>query len=180
MKNKKRLPDIMLDLETMGTESFSAIISFAAVEFDLMTGETGKEFYEKICLQSCLDAGLNISANTLNWWMKQEDDARKEFTKGEGITLRKALRRFSSFFHKDYKVWGNSVKFDCGILGDAYKVMGKKPPWRYTNERCVRTLANLKPEIKANYPSVGTAHNAKSDCYFQIGYCHETWKALNT
>ena len=34
-------------------------------------------------------------------------------------------------------------------------------------------------EIKANYKSIGTAHNAVDDCKFQIGYCSEIWRSLN-
>jgi len=49
--------DVMLDLETMGRKSNSALVSIGAVEFNLETGETGKEFYEVIDLQSCLDVG---------------------------------------------------------------------------------------------------------------------------
>lgn len=30
-----------------------------------------------------------------------------------------------------------------------------------------------------NCPSVGTAHNAISDCYFQVGYCSAIWSSLH-
>ncbi len=33
---------LMLDIETMGTESFSSIVSIGALEFDIETGKTGK------------------------------------------------------------------------------------------------------------------------------------------
>ena len=39
---------VMLDLETMGRKSNSALVSIGAVEFDLITGETGREFYKVI------------------------------------------------------------------------------------------------------------------------------------
>lgn len=49
---------IMLDIETMGNQSYSSILSIGAVKFDLNTGETGDEFYTTIDLKSCLDLGL--------------------------------------------------------------------------------------------------------------------------
>lgn len=34
---------LMLDIETMGNESFSSIVSIGALEFNIETGELGKE-----------------------------------------------------------------------------------------------------------------------------------------
>ncbi len=46
---------LMLDIETMGNESFSSIVSIGALEFNIETGKTGKEFYVNVDLQSCMD-----------------------------------------------------------------------------------------------------------------------------
>ncbi len=57
MNEERKFKHLMLDIETMGNESYSAITSIGAVEFDIETGETGDEFYVVVGLQSCLDAG---------------------------------------------------------------------------------------------------------------------------
>lgn len=165
----------MLDIETMGNESYSSIISIGAVEFDIKTGNTGREFYANVDLQSCVDLGLLINPATVMWWMQQNEQARKDFVERPSIPIRQALSEFSLFCNKDYEVWGNSARFDCGILQDAYNKAGLPTPWKFWNERCVRTLVALHPEVKKNYPRTGTAHNAISDCYFQVGYCSAIW-----
>ena len=134
-KPEKKFKHLMLDIETMGSESYSAIVSIGAVEFDIETGETGKEFYTNIDLQSCLDAGLVVTAGTVMWWMQQNEDARKKLTE-DTIPLKEALLKFGSFCTKRHQVWGNSARFDCGILQNAYNKMDIQLPWNYGSERC--------------------------------------------
>jgi len=170
---------LMIDIETMGTESFSSIISLAAVEFDINTGATGLEFYRNISLQSCIDYGLIVDASTIMWWMKQSDEARKILDK-DVIPIHFALLDFANFCSKDYQVWGNSARFDLGLLQNAFTKINVKIPWDFRKERCVRTLVSFKPEIKADFKYSGTAHNALADCHNQIQYCHLIWKSLNS
>jgi DNA polymerase III epsilon subunit-like protein len=73
MTEIKKLGHLMLDLETLGNKSNSAILSIGAVEFDLETGETGREFYQRIDLQSCIDKGLIINGSTFYWWITQNE-----------------------------------------------------------------------------------------------------------
>ena len=180
---EKTFGHIMVDIETMGNESNSAIVSIGAVEFNMQTGETGKEFYVNVLLKSCMDIGLKLNADTVMWWLKQSDEARKSLTEGESKNLIQALHEFSSFIEscdgKKCQVWGNSARFDLGILSDAYNKIGVKIPWDFRNERCVRTLVSFLPEIKNMTKFHGVAHNAVADCHFQIKYCSETWNALN-
>jgi len=79
--------DVMLDLETMGKKSNAAIVSIGAVEFDIETGKTGREFYKVVDLQSCLDLGLKVEASTIYWWLMQSEAARKRICeKGDDLT----------------------------------------------------------------------------------------------
>ncbi|WP_041934507.1 3'-5' exonuclease [Cyclobacterium marinum] len=171
---------LMLDLETMGNASFAAIISIGLVEFDIETGITGREFYVNVDLQSCIDLGLIIDASTLKWWMKQNDHARKEFTDRVSIPIQNALSDVAEFCNKNYQIWGNSARFDCGILQNAFNKAGMDIPWDYKKERCIRTLVSFAPNIKANFKQSGNAHNALDDCKYQIGYCSEIWRYLNS
>ena len=170
---------LMLDIETMGSESYSSIVSIGALEFDIETGKTGKEFYVNVDLQSCMDLGLIVNASTIMWWLKQSEQARKDLTERTVLPIENALLEFAQFCRKDYQIWGNSARFDCGILQNAYDKAGIPIPWDFRNERCVRTLVSFNPEIKKNFKPIGTAHNALSDCYFQVGYCSEIWSSLN-
>lgn len=168
----------MLDIETMGNESYSSIMSIGALEFDINTGETGKEFYLNIDLQSCFDIGLIVNASTVMWWMKQSDTARQDLVSRDVVSIREALHKFSEFCNKDYEIWGNSARFDCGILQNAYNKIGIPIPWDFRKERCVRTLASFNPSIKDNFEVTGTLHNAIHDCYLQVGYCSAIWNSM--
>lgn len=171
---------LMLDIETMGNKSNSAIISIGAVEFDIETGKTGREFYRNVSLKSSIDLGLNVDADTVMWWMNQSDEARKSLTNEKAISINKALVDFREFCTKEYQIWGNSARFDLGLMQDAYNKADIAIPWDFRKERCVRTLVSFKPEIKKNLDFKGTAHNALADCYHQIEYCRLTWSSLHS
>ena len=173
---------LMLDIETLGTESNSAILSIAAVEFDLASGETGKTFYEKIDLQSCLESGLKINASTLKWWMNQEKSVLAEAFPDNSKSITSTLLKFRRFcLGKDYHVWGNSARFDCGIVADAFRATGvsNTPPWDFRKERCLRTLVSFAPEVKQEHRFEGVLHNALDDCLNQISIASKVWSKLN-
>lgn len=169
---------LMVDIETMGTKSNSAIISVGAVEFNIETGETGKEFYRNVTLKSSVELGLNVDADTVMWWMGQSEDARKSLVKEKPTTISQALADFGEFCNRGYQIWGNSASFDLGLLQDAYDKLNVEIPWDFRKERCVRTLVSFAPEIKKGMSFKGIAHNALGDCYHQIEYCTLAWKSL--
>ena len=72
-------------------------------------------------------------------------------------------------------VWGNSARFDLGIIENAYnKCVKDKSLWNHRNERCLRTLSALYPEIKKSQPFDGVRHDALDDCIHQIKYACKT------
>jgi hypothetical protein len=176
----ENLGHLMLDLETMGKRAGCAIVSIGAVEFDIETGKTGREFYERVGLQSCLDVGLFVEASTIYWWMQQNEKARLELCE-PAVGIYAALEKLRSFvgFLGDYQLWGNGARFDIGILEAAYFACGyKELPWYFRNERDVRTLVSFAPSVKENYPFTGVLHNPIDDCKHQIQYCHAIKKYL--
>ncbi len=176
----KKYKHLMLDIETMGNGSFSSIVSIGAVEFDIYSGKTGKEFYVNIDLQSCLDSGLTVDGSTIMWWLQQNEQARQDISNSSVLHIYEALGEFSAFFDKDWEIWGNSARFDCGLLQNAYNKLSLPIPWNFRKERCLRTLVSFAPHIKENYKIIGTEHNALDDCKLQIGYCSEIWNLLNS
>ena len=172
---------IMLDLETMGNRSNSVIVSIAAVPFDLESGEiSNNHFYERVDFQSCLDVGLKVQASTILWWMEQNEEARKEICK-PAETIQLVLMKLDAFLsnYKNFEIWGNGARFDMGLLQDAYHACGfNKLPWKFRNERDVRTLVSLAPHIKEQTKNVGVAHHPTHDCLNQIQYCHKTYEKI--
>ena len=184
------MKDLMIDIETLGTNSNSVILSIGAAFFDLKTGEVGSTFHTSINIESCLNVGLKASANTALWWM-QNEKALENWAESKKQYLDKALYNFSNFIQgeelldQDGKtiVWGNSNRFDLGLLENAYNAVEMEIPWNFRNERDVRTLVAFNPTIK--YSAVKAAkesgvllHDALEDCKLQIKYCSEIYNSL--
>lgn len=161
------MKDIMLDLETMGVKPYSPIVAIGAVLFDPKSDQIGETFYQLIDLQSCEDAGLKICADTVLWWLRQSDAARGQLCNPslERTSLKNALLDFSMWVPEGAKVWGNGSDFDNVILESAYEVCGQKVPWNYWNNRCYRTVKNLKPSVEI--VREGVHHNALDDAISQ-------------
>lgn len=153
----------MLDLETLGTDSNSVILSIGAVKFG--DGKILSRFYERVDPQSCVDVGLVMNAATVMWWMKQSDEARSEF-EDVGSNIMDSLDLFTEWVgHDPCEVWGNGADFDNVILSNAYRQCGLATPWNSKYNMCYRTMKNLYPDI----PMVreGTHHHAAHDAINQ-------------
>ena len=162
------MKDVMVDLETLGTTAGDSIISIGAVYFDQKTQELGDEFHIIIDRQSCREIGLLESVETIAWWDKQSDEAKKTLvasSNGEGATIYEALVRFSEFMKKGRNLWGNGSDFDNVLLAAVYQKLECPPPWKFYNNRCYRTLKSLRPDVKLE--RIGTYHNALDDAKTQ-------------
>jgi exodeoxyribonuclease VIII len=165
MSNPKPKRNFMLDLETMGVKPGCPIISIGVTEFDPHGDGVIRSFYQAIDLQSNLDHNLVPEAGTIKWWMKQSDEAKKVFGEGENMSLATALLALARWMGDGAILWGNSARFDLGILEHAYLACGMVVPWEHRDERCYRTLKNLFPELKIKRS--GIHHNALDDAISQ-------------
>lgn len=170
------MQNVQIDLETMGPNPDGAIVTIAAVEFDLTTRKMGREFYRKVALATSVKLGMRIDAGTVIWWLGQSEKARDEIRMG-GLPIEYVLDEFTAWAPKNMHPWGNSASFDCGILSTAYKLSGKPQPWFWSRERCFRTWHNTFAHIHKYDPKnkTGVAHNALDDCKFQIEH---VWRVL--
>jgi len=170
--------DVMLDLETMGKKSNSVIVSIGAVEFNMETGETGREFYEVVDIQSCLDLGLKVEGSTIYFWLEQNQKAREAICH-EPKHLSVVVQLFHNWMNdciQHVNIWGNAARFDIGKLEDANVACGYiNNPWYFRSERDVRTLVAFAPDVKTNMPFEGIEHSPIDDCKHQIKYCSEIW-----
>ena len=157
--------NIMVDLETLGTRPGCAILSIAAVPFaspfDL------EPFYVKIDATSCTENGFHVDDATIAWWNKQSKAAYDEAFSGT-VDIKTALYAFAEYcahLPTAPLLWGNGADFDNVILAEAYRIIGSKQPWKYTDSRCYRTLKNLYPQIPYIAPKI--KHNALQDATAQ-------------
>jgi len=157
------MTEVMVDLETMGTDAGSAILSIGAVTFD--REGVHETFYRNIDLESNEDAGLSVDMSTLAWWLSQGDDAQ-DVLEGGG-DLEAALRDFSTWYdeHGAETIWANSPSFDCEMLKEAYSAFDLDTPWDFRDERDYRTLRELPGAVWVD--RTGTHHNALDDAKHQ-------------
>lgn len=166
------MEQIMVDLETMGTRADAPVIAIGAVRM-FRTYAPGAEhmrtFYTTIDLRGQEHFGRHIDPATVLWWMKQSDDARKEFAEpnvSPGLPI--ALRMFSEWCAtfstpETLCVWGNGASFDNVLLRESYRATHLTAPWLYRNDRCYRTLKSMYPTIAGPALDVNKAHHALYD-----------------
>lgn len=152
----------MVDIETLGTKPGCVIISIGAVRFTIDDGVTD-ELFVSVDAESCETHGLEIDAQTLQWWLDQSTTAQQQLFGGE--ELERALRDLRSFVAGCEETWANSPSFDLEILADAYDRVGISTPWSFWEERDYRTCRAVLewPEKE----QTGTAHNALDDARHQ-------------
>lgn len=157
----------MVDLETMSTNPTAAIISIAAVEFDIKTGETGRQFYRNVSLKSSMQNGLTIDGDTIEWWLKQSKEAISVLFDNQ-VGLIQALINFNEFYAGYERVWANPCSFDFPILENAYRSNGSESPFSYKLRRDLKTFMDLTGTSSKDIPFKGVEHNALDDCLHQI------------
>lgn len=174
---------LMIDLETMGKNPDAPIISIGAIFFDPQTGDMGPEFSKTIDLET---AGGVIDRDTIKWWLKQSREAQSAIMTDE-IPLDDALLQLREFIDENsgeffVQVWGNGANFDNTILRRSYERQGIPCPWRYYNDRDVRTIVGLGKAIdfdaRTAIPFEGERHNALDDARYQAKYVSVIWQKL--
>ncbi|WP_105488036.1 exonuclease [Escherichia coli] len=177
------LHHLMIDLETMGKNPDAPIISLGAIFFDPQTGEMGPEFSKTIDLDT---AGGVIDRDVIKWWLKQSREAQSAILTDE-IPLDDALLQLREFIDENscgfyVRVWGNGANFDNVILRRSYERQGIPCPWRYCNDRDVRTIVELGNsigfDVRMTIPFEGVPHNALDDARHQAKQVSAIWQKL--
>lgn len=174
-------PNIMIDIETLGTKPGAGILSIAAIRFDPFTGKTAGTFDMGILQESNFEIGLTQCPETMKWWKKQDPMARERAFSGQYHIYDALLMLFEFFETHDFdanRPWGNSARFDLGILEAAYDKAGIRLPWNPYNEECFRTLCNRAPHIRKEHVFEGLKHSPLADARNQILVTHKLFKHL--
>jgi exodeoxyribonuclease VIII len=105
------------------------------------------------------------------------------------IPLDDALLQLNDFIFENaangagtVEVWGNGATFDNVILRNSYSRTGINCPWKFTNDRDVRTIVALGKAVgcepRHQIPFDGDAHNALADARHQAKYVSAIWQRL--
>lgn len=184
----------MLDIETLANDPDSAVLSVAAVEFNIYDPDlkerirngdfSGMRVFEIMVDPSKVSA---LDRDTLMWWFQQGAPAQKALSATKPLTEKQAVDAFSAWCAgpdpiydvalKKRIFWMNGLSFDMPILRSMYHRCGYKRkdlPWEYWNGRDLRTLRKVCPkrvpagaQLKKVLPWM-EPHNAVHDCLAQI------------
>jgi hypothetical protein len=193
------MPDIlnkhlMIDIETMGTKTGAPVMSIGAVWFDPEGNgwvPSYKALYVKFepteAIEFCKEG---LTADTILWWMQQNEAARSELTNKEGtVSVADGAVALSEFIlsesqradRRDVYVWGNSDTFDIGLLQNLYEKLHMATPWNYGRDMNCRTIVwQAKTVLGMERPDMikGVAHNALDDAQHQAQYIESMCEAL--
>ncbi len=196
---------IMIDIETLSTQSDAAIISIGACSFHLdgTGGDCGDETFlisiERDWYDSVMPNVFDVDPLTVAWWDKQDAAAKAALSIDLVDTLPLALDVLKDWFSDigfvystspfnstDHKVWANPTSFDLVILRHGAKFAygsAKAVPWHFRQEMCGRTHSAMYRNIREAVYRSGIAqvpgmirHRADHDAVAQARMVQEIEK----
>jgi hypothetical protein len=162
----------MIDIETLSTKP-NAVIT----EIGVVISEHG---HPDVCVLLQLNwsdqyaMGREIDADTLIWWLKEEDRAAKLMDAADNQHKRPhtimVLGKLAGYLTMADEVWANSPSFDVACINSLLLMHGF-PKISHKVERDFRTARALRPELEYEYPV--NAHDALADAQAQADYLRE-------
>lgn len=167
------MKDIMIDLETLATDTDCVVISIGACLFDTEKKIIPSTFYMAADVQEQLNRGRKISADTIKFWMDQSNAAQHVF-KEKAKPMAEVLQTFTFWLNslgpkKDRMVWGNGSTFDISMMENVLKMYGLERPWNYNGVMDLRTFKRFMGRGEP-VPRPAVAHNALEDSKTQAQY----------
>jgi 3' exoribonuclease, RNase T-like len=161
------MPDVMLDIETLGTCPDCVVLTLGAVKFNPHTREDiAGGIYCKPDVDDQIVRGRIVREDTMQWWLDQAEAVREEALGMEDrIPVEQMLRELNRFLVGVKNIWAQGTVFDIGILEHLYKQYNMVPNWEYWQIRDSRTLFGVHgdPRVKGKEG----LHNALEDCVSQ-------------
>jgi hypothetical protein len=183
----------MFDVETLGKESNSVILSMAAIHFDPANPKPYKEykdsaFFVKFEVEDQIKRlDRKVGKSTMQWWAKQCDNVKAVSFKPNKFDVKfedgyEQMRKWANTFNEPKSwVWARG-NLDQLILDSFEEQLGIEPIWPFARWRDVRTAIDIMYETDKGYINVVTPpwvdafdpklhvtkHNPIDDCAFDI------------
>jgi hypothetical protein len=179
----------MFDVETLGKESNSVILSMAAIHFNPEDKPTPQElrdgaFFVKFDAKDQIKRlNRKVGRTTMQWWAKQCENVRNKSFHPSPQDVRfedgyEAMREWAKA-KNDPKCWvwarGN---LDQLVLDSMEEQLGLDSIWKFERWRDVRTAIDFLYETNRGYCGVDypgfdpslhiTKHNPIDDCVFDV------------
>ena len=158
--------DVMLDLETLGTQPGCVILTLGAVKFNPYdTQEPGPGLYIRPDVDEQIARGREVQQDTLEWWTQQNDEVREEALGTEDrIPVEEMYRQLNRFLVGVDNIWAQGPVFDIAILENLYMQYGWPTPWQFWQISDSRTLFKVHGDPRKKG---ALSHNALADCVSQ-------------
>jgi len=185
------MADLMIDIEALGSDPESIILTIGAQIFDpSVFGWYEKPQYDAVSQTNYLpymyvkvdvdtqesEFNRTLSEDTMNWWSRQSQDAFDEaFDPDNRVSLPAALTELSKLVMHCKHIWTKGPTYDITILEHAYRSAKIKVPWKFWAIRDARTLYSLCPQLNDKL----NGHIALDDCRNQIVLLQESLRVLN-
>lgn len=157
---------VVPDIETLGTDSNSVILSIGAVA--VCNNQIVGEFYANVKgAEDLVNLGFVADQATIDWWNNPEREEAKKSLNEDQRDIIDALKHYAQWLNKVNATysWGYGSDFDNVIIANAFKRMKVENPIRWYNHRCLRTLASAL-DVPINRDK-GVHHNALADAINQ-------------
>lgn len=174
--------EVMIDLETLGTQPGSVVMSVGAV------ASNDAVYLQPVSIKDQLYAGLTVDPSTLAWWKQQSREAWEVSSSGRAA-LSESLADFANWLMdlrrgsensatgEKLRLWGDSASFDLTLLTCVYRAANVPVPWNYREECCYRTLRNV---LSSEKPAAKLQHDALSDARAQMEHLMQMLQSLKT
>ena len=154
----------MIDMETLDTSPFCAILTIGAVRFD----PKGSGVVERLELRPTLEDQTDIynrriNEDTLRWWGEQSPEAQEEaLGDRDRIPFKECMEKLYKFCWNRRAVWSNGAAFDVVVAETAFEQLGMRIPWAFYTVRDTRTLYEICG-VKLKDGGHVTSHKAVED-----------------
>ena len=171
--------DIMIDMETLDTSPFCAILTIGAVRFD----PKGTGVVERLELRPTLEDQTDIynrkvNDDTLRWWGEQSPEAIEEaLGERDRTSFSECMERLYKFCWNRRAVWSNGAAFDVVVAETAFEQLGMRIPWPFYTVRDTRTLYEIAG-VKLKDGGHVTTHKAVEDAERQAIVVQQAYMKL--
>lgn len=168
-------PDVMVDIETTGTDpSHSGILQIAAVAFNVDTGQVCPDIFN---MSLSVPPGRFWDEGTREFWSKHKEVLAKIRASAQPpayvmSTLREWVLRNAG---REARLWGKPISFEAPLLESYFRQFELTNPFGFRLVRDQRTwvASKLGPETdvfawEKSRPMIGAAHDAVFDTLHQV------------
>ena len=163
---------VMLDIETMSSNSNASLAQIGAAVFSYHDGSISSEFKVNVSVGDCRERGMHVDPNTEKWWSQQDPAAIASIMEDPRYELPDALEKFNEWYPRGAVVWSHAT-FDAVIMQNAFATAGVKCPWHFRDARDLRTIVGLYSYGGREVPEhiwerEGVHHDALDDVRWQV------------